>query len=73
MKISELIEQLESIKENHGDLEVYKDTNDDELFPSPSYVSITGEVFSKYDFDHFPEDYPEMEEFDLEKDLVCTI
>lgn len=73
MKISDLICHLEEIKRVHGDLELIKDSNEDEIFPTPAYVSITGEIFSKYDFDHFPEDYPEMDEFDLENDLVCAI
>ena len=73
MTISDLICRLEEIRRVHGDLELYKDTRDDDCQPSPSYVSMTGEVYSKYDFDHFPEDYPERGDFDLEKDLVCAI
>ena len=73
MKLFTLIEQLQSIYDKYGDLEVVKDLNNDDVWADAGYISITGQIYSKYDFDTFPEDYPEREEFDLEKDLVCAI
>ena len=72
MKLFNLIEHLQSVYDKYGDLEVVKDLNNDDVLADAGYVSITGEIYSKFDFDAFPEDYPEREEFDLEKDLVCV-
>lgn len=73
MKLFTLIEQLQNIYDKYGDLEVVKDLNDNNICAYAGYVSITGEIYSKFDFDTFPEDYPERKEFNLKKDLVCII
>ena len=73
MTISELISHLEEIERLHGDLEVIKDLNNDDCWPDAGYISITGQIYSKYDFDTFPEEYPEREEFDLKHDLICYL
>lgn len=73
MKLFDLIEQLENIYQKYGNLEVYKDNKEEDCNGAyPGFVSLTGEVFSKYDFDTFPEDYPEKDDFKNE-DLCCII
>jgi hypothetical protein len=79
MKISQVISLLQDIQRLHGDLEVFVrresdgdlPDNDPDLFAG--FVSCTGCVYSHYDFTHFGEDYPEKEQFDLEKDKLCII
>lgn len=72
MIISELIKQLQQIKKEHGDIEVYKN-NDSELDVAYcGYVSDCGQVYSDYDFKKHPKDYPERKMFD-DSDKVCII
>lgn len=79
MKISQVISRLQDMQRLYGDLDVYVrrepnkdfDDNDPELFTG--FVSLTGNIYSYYDFTHFEKDYPEKEQFDLEKDKLCII
>lgn len=80
MKISQVISLLQDIQMLHGDLEVHVrrvegleklPDNDPDLFVG--YVSHTGNYYSHYDLTHFAEEYPEIPQFDLEKDKLCII
>ena len=76
MKISQMISLLQDMQRFHGDLEVYVKDHSDDAEPDiyAGFVSQhSGEVYSLYDFTHFEEDYPEKEQFDLEKDKLCII
>lgn len=72
MLLSVLVDRLQHILDKRGDMEVYVRSEGDPDIDT-GYVSITGQVFSEYDFKHFPKDYPERAEFDLKKDLTCLI
>lgn len=79
MKISQVISLLQDIQRLHGDLDVYVkresenviNDNDPDVFVG--YVSCTGCIYSHYNFTHFGVEYPEKEQFDLEKDKLCII
>lgn len=79
MKISQIISLLHDIQRLHGDLEVHvrRECTDKLLDNDPDlyagYVSSVGNYYSHYDFTHFAEEYPEKEQFDLEKDKLCII
>lgn len=80
MKVKELISKLQSIVEEHGDLDVYfddtRDLREDEgeyTGPYVGYISwATGQIYSKYDKDNHAEHYPETEMFS-DDDLVCVL
>lgn len=71
MKISEIIEELKKVQNKNGDIEVISGGDSPSVYAG--YISDCGNTYSKYDFDNFPDDYPERELFDLEKDVVCII
>lgn len=76
MKISQVISILQDIQRIHGDLDVHVrregiEDNDPDLYAG--YVSLEGNYYSHYDLTHFEEEYPEKEQFNLEKDKICII
>ena len=72
MIVSELIYIWQEVKKQHGDIEVVKNEQDEELWACAGYMSCTGQCYSAHSIQTNPKDYPESKEFDLKKD-ICFI